>query len=155
MSWQLWRVYTSTCSPLWHILVACEQTLFLEKNSEEREGKRGERACRQTFEAAIPPSCNYLAEHLSVRSLSVNQFRAWVTPGKINGKWTLFEWTSSLIVDFAKSRWSPVRELIWCRSLAFQEIRPCWLTVAKTALYWRKHLNPQDFLLRKEKAFPI
>ena len=25
--------------------------------------------------------------------------------------------------------------------------------VAKTALYWRKHLNPQDFLLSKEKAF--
>ena len=56
-----------------------------------RKGKgRGERACRQTFEAAIPPSCNYLAEHLSVRSLSVNQFRAWVTPGKINGKWAVF-----------------------------------------------------------------
>ena len=27
--------------------------------------------------------------------------------------------------------------------------------VAKTALYWRKRLNPQDFLLSKEKAFPI
>ena len=57
-------------------------------------GSGGERACRQTFadwfEAAIPPSCNYLAEHLSVRSLSVNQFRSWVTPGKINGKWTVF-----------------------------------------------------------------
>ena len=50
----------------------------------------GERACRQTFEAAIPPSCNYPADHLSVRSLSVNQFRAWVTPGKINGKWVVF-----------------------------------------------------------------
>ena len=49
-----------------------------------RKGKgRGERACRHTFEAAIPPSCNYLAEHLSARSVSVNQFRAWVTPGKI------------------------------------------------------------------------
>ena len=34
--------------------VACEQAL-LGKNSEEREGKGGERACRQTFEAAIPP----------------------------------------------------------------------------------------------------
>ena len=65
-------------------------SLFWEKNSEEREGKRGERACRQTFEAAIPPSCNYLAEHLSVRSLSVNQFRAWVTPGKIKGKTSVF-----------------------------------------------------------------
>ena len=49
---------------------------FGEKNREEREAKRGERACRQTNEAAIPLSCNYLAEHLSVRSLSVNQFRA-------------------------------------------------------------------------------
>ena len=51
---------------------------------------KGERACRQTFEAAIPPSCNYPADHLSVRSLSVSQFRAWVTPGKINGKWAVF-----------------------------------------------------------------
>ena len=61
--------------------VACEQALCLGKNSEEREGKGGgggERACRQTFEAAIniPPSCNYPADHLSVRSLSVSQFRA-------------------------------------------------------------------------------
>ena len=48
------------------------------------------RACRQTFEAAIPPSCSYLAEHLSVRSLSVNQFRAWVIPGKISGNWAVF-----------------------------------------------------------------
>ena len=55
--------------------LACEQALCLGKNSEEREGKGGERACRQTFEAAIPPSCNYPADHLSVRSLSVNQFR--------------------------------------------------------------------------------
>ena len=27
-------------------------------------GGRGERACRQTFEAAIPLSCNYPADHL-------------------------------------------------------------------------------------------
>ena len=63
-------------------------SLFGEKNSEERERKVGERACRQTFEAAIPPSCNYPADHLSVRSLSVNQFRVWVTPGKINRKFS-------------------------------------------------------------------
>ena len=49
-----------------------------------------ERACRQTFEAAIPPSCNYPVDHLSVRSLSVNQFCAWATPGKMNGKWAVF-----------------------------------------------------------------
>ena len=49
-------------------------------------GGRRERACRQKIEAVIPPSCNYPADHLSVRSLSVNQFRACVTPGKINGK---------------------------------------------------------------------
>ena len=56
------------------------------------KGGGGGRACRQTFEAAIniPPSCNYPADHLSVRSLSVNQFRAWVTPGKINRKWAVF-----------------------------------------------------------------
>ena len=60
--------------------------LCLGKNSEEREGKGGERACRQTFEAAISPSCNHPADHLSVRSLSVNQFCARVTPGKIKRK---------------------------------------------------------------------
>ena len=68
------------------------------KNSDEREGKGGgggggggrERAFRQTVEAAILPSCNYRAEHLSLTSLTVNRFRAWVTPGKINGKWTVF-----------------------------------------------------------------
>ena len=61
----------------------------LEKKSEEREGEGGERACRQTFEAAIPPSCNYSASHLSVRS-SVNQFHTWATPGKINGNGPVF-----------------------------------------------------------------
>ena len=29
------------------------------------------KACRQTFEAAIPPSCLVIADHLSGRSLSV------------------------------------------------------------------------------------
>ena len=71
--------------------VACEQALCLEKKiAWKGKGKVGERACRQTFEAAIPPSCNYPADHLSVRSLSVNQFRAWVTPRKINRKWAVF-----------------------------------------------------------------
>ena len=147
-SWHLWRVYTSTCSPLWHILVACEQALCLGKKiarKEKGKGGGGERACRKTFEATLPPSCNYLAEHLSVKSLSVNQFHAWVTLGKINGKWAVF---------CSVSKQSEI-ELTQCWSLAFQEIRPCWLTVAKTVLYWRKHLNPQDFLLSKEKAFPI
>ena len=55
-----------------------------------RKGKGKERACRQTVEAAIPPSCNYPADNLLVRSLSVSQFREWVTPGKINGKWAVF-----------------------------------------------------------------
>ena len=59
------------------LFLAREQALCLGKNSEESKGKGGgERACRQTFEAAIPPSCNYPVDHLSVRSLSVNQFRA-------------------------------------------------------------------------------
>ena len=48
--------------------------LLGEKNI-DRRGKGAERACRQTFEAAIPPPCNYPADHLSVRLLSVNQFR--------------------------------------------------------------------------------
>ena len=56
--------------------VACKQALCLGKKIARKGKGRGERACRQTFEAAILPSCNYLAEHLSVRSLSVNQFRA-------------------------------------------------------------------------------
>ena len=52
--------------------IACEQALCqcLGKNSEEREGKGGERACRETFEAAIPLSCNYPAGHLSGQSIS-------------------------------------------------------------------------------------
>ena len=54
------------------------------------KGGGGERACRQTFEAAISPSCNHPADHLSVRSLSVNQFCAWLTAGKINRKWAVF-----------------------------------------------------------------
>ena len=56
--------------------LACEQALCLGKKIARKGKGRGERACRHTFEAAIPPSCNYLAEHLSARSLSVNQFRA-------------------------------------------------------------------------------
>ena len=56
--------------------LACEQALCLGKKIARKGKGRGERACRHTFEAAIPPSCNYLAEHLSTRSLSVNQFRA-------------------------------------------------------------------------------
>ena len=59
--------------------LACEQALCLsvwEKKYEEREGKGGERTCRQTFEAAIPPSCNYSTDNPSVKSLFVNQFRA-------------------------------------------------------------------------------
>ena len=67
--------------------LACEQALCLGKNSDEREGKGGrgeggggggwrERAFRQTVEAAILPSCNYRAEHLSLTSLTVNRFRA-------------------------------------------------------------------------------
>ena len=57
--------------------LACEQALCL-GNKIVRKGKGGggERACRQTFQAAITPSCNYPSDHLSVRSLSGNQFRA-------------------------------------------------------------------------------
>ena len=56
--------------------LACKQALCLGKKIARKGKGRGERACRQTIEAAIPPSCNYPADHLSVRSLSVNQFRA-------------------------------------------------------------------------------
>ena len=104
------------------LYLACEQTLCLRKKIARKGKGRGERACRQTFEAAIPPSCNYLAEHLSVRSLSVNPFRSWVTPGKINGKTAVFcsvskqsEMDREPNCRFCKkNRWSPVRELIRC-----------------------------------------
>ena len=72
-------------------MVACEQALCSGKKiATKGKGRGGERACRQTFEAAIPLSCNYPADHLSVRSLSVNQFCTWVTPRKINRKWAVF-----------------------------------------------------------------
>ena len=65
---------------------------------------------------AIPPSCNYSADHLSVRSLSVTQFRA--IQGKLTGnEWCLapsenrVKWSATLIVYFAKNRCAPVREL--------------------------------------------
>ena len=76
--------------PVVAVLIACEQALCLGKKIARKGKGMGERACRHTFEAAIPPSCNYLAEHLSARSLSANQFRAWVTPGKIKGKTSVF-----------------------------------------------------------------
>ena len=52
--------------------IACEQALCLGK---KERGKGRERGGKKP--PAIPPSCNYPADHLSVRSLSVNQFRAW------------------------------------------------------------------------------
>ena len=60
------------------VRVAREQALCLGKKKRGKGREGVERACRQTFEAAIPPSCNYPADHLSLRSLSgsVNQFRA-------------------------------------------------------------------------------
>ena len=94
----LWQVPTPSLHFCWRISSFCRVLslwtgsldLFGGKKIARKVKGRGERACRHTFEAAIPPSCNYLAEHLSVRSLSVNQFRAWVTPGKINGKTSVF-----------------------------------------------------------------
>ena len=61
--------------------LACEQALCLGKKiARKGKGKEGretvDKHLRPLFPAAIPPSCNYLAEYLSVRSLSVNQFRA-------------------------------------------------------------------------------
>ena len=37
------------------------------------EGRKRVRACRKTFEAAIPPSCLVIADHRSARSLSVTR----------------------------------------------------------------------------------
>ena len=69
--------------------------LSLGKNSEEREGKGGggERACRQTFEAAIPPSCNYPA----VGKLTGNERNFAPSENRV-------KWSTNLIVNFAKSR---------------------------------------------------
>ena len=82
--------------------IACEQALCLRKKI-ARKGKGkggGKRARRQTFEAAIPPSCNYPAHNLSVRSLSLNQFRAL-------GKLTRNELSSVLL--HLKTEWNGAR----------------------------------------------
>ena len=44
------------------------------------KGRKWVRACRQTFEAAIPPSCLVIANHLSGRLLSVT----WIHWNVIN-----------------------------------------------------------------------
>ena len=44
------------------------------------KGRERVRGCRQTFEAAIPPSCLVIADHLSARSLSVT----WIHWNVIN-----------------------------------------------------------------------
>ena len=44
------------------------------------EGRERVSACRQTFKAAIPPSCLVIADHLSARSLSVT----WIHWNVIN-----------------------------------------------------------------------
>ena len=44
------------------------------------EGRERVRACRQTFEAALPPFCLVIADYLSARSLSVT----WVHWNVIN-----------------------------------------------------------------------
>ena len=48
--------------------------LFWDRVKKSREeGRKRVRACRKTFEAAIPPSCLVIADHLSARSLSVTR----------------------------------------------------------------------------------
>ena len=54
-------------------LEVCEQALCLGKKQRGKGKETGEggggagRTCRQPFEAAILPSCNYSADHLSLR----------------------------------------------------------------------------------------
>ena len=78
-----WKTSCDDIPDTFSIDFACLQIAFLfgEKIARRGKGKGGGGgggggggACRQTFEASIPPSCNYLTEHLSVRSLSVNQY---------------------------------------------------------------------------------
>ena len=48
-------------------------------------GGGGEEPVDKHFEVAIPPSCNYPANRLSVRSLPVNQFCTWTNQRKMSG----------------------------------------------------------------------
>ena len=54
------------------IILPVNSLLFGERvKKSQGEGMERVRACRQTFEAAIPPSCLVIADHVSARSLSV------------------------------------------------------------------------------------
>ena len=60
----------------WEIvkILACEQAPCFGKAGVKKsrgEGRKRVRSCRKTFQAAIPPSCLVIADHLSARSLSV------------------------------------------------------------------------------------
>ena len=123
------------------------------KNSEEREEKGGETACRQTFEAAIPPSCNYPADHLSVRSLPVNRFGGWVTPPVFAPSENRVKWRASVSVDFAKIHWSLVRELIQCRSLAFQGNKNLLVDSGQDSVVLVQAFESLRFPLEQEESF--
>ena len=127
------------------------------KNSDEREGKGG-----QTVEAAILPSCNYPAEHLSLTSLTVNRFRAWVTPGKINGKWTVFcsVWKQSEMDREPNCRFCE-KSLISGKRIntvpVFGVSRNKTLLVdsGQDSVVLAQAFESSRFPLSKEKAFPI
>ena len=137
------------------------------KNSDEREGKGGGgggggRAFRQTVEAAILPSRNYPAEHLSLTSLTVNRFRAWVTPGKINGKWTVFcsVWKQSEMDREPNCRFCE-KSLISGKRInmvpVFGVSRNKTLLVdsGQDSVVLAQAFESSRFPLSKEKAFPI
>ena len=140
--------------------IACEQALcFGGKIARKGKGRGGE-SRRQTFEAAIPPSCNYPADHLSVRSLSVNQFGAWVTPGKINGKWVVFcsIWKQSEMEREPHCRFCK-KSLICGKRINTVPVAGSWEVVGtkRNGPARRRHARfacPLRYL-RKEKAFPI
>ena len=154
---------TSICWKKMCCNVACEQALCLGKKIARKGKGRGERACRHTFVAAIPPSCNYLAKHLSARSLSVNQFRAWVTPGKIKGKTSVFCFVSK---QSEMDREPNCR--FWKKSLIsgkrINTVPVVGVSRNKTLLVGsgqdsvvlaQVFESSQDFTLSKERAFPI
>ena len=120
--------------------IACEQVLFWKKEKRKGKGEREpvDKHLRLLFHpfVIILPVIYQLGRYLSIN------FTREQLLGKLTGIERCFapsenrvKWNTSLIVNFAKRCGSLARELIWCRSFAFQEIRPCWLTVVKTALY--------------------
>ena len=101
------------------------------KNSEDREGKGWREPVDKHLRLLFRPLVIILPIIVIRICQSISRVsNSWENYHEMSGvfvrlktEWNSLKWSASLIVDFAKSRWSPVRELIGCRSLAFQEDR--------------------------------